>query len=181
MIYRFILISDEVEDFVREIEIDADATFQELHEAILKCTGYSDNHLQYFYICDDYWDREKMVSMEEIDNGSEFDSWTMDETTLSELIEDEKQKLVYIFDNITERCFFMELKEITPGKDLKKARCVRKEGIPPKQDMDFEEFQAASGTTDVDEKFYGDEDFDFDEFDKDGFSGLDEDTPSIED
>ena len=36
MIYRFTIISDEVDDFVREIQIDPEATFYDFHEAILK-------------------------------------------------------------------------------------------------------------------------------------------------
>ena len=34
MIYRFTIISDEVDDFVREIQIDPEATFLDFHEAI---------------------------------------------------------------------------------------------------------------------------------------------------
>ena len=32
MVYRFTLISDEVDDFIREIKIDSEATFFDLHE-----------------------------------------------------------------------------------------------------------------------------------------------------
>ena len=35
MVYRFTIISNEVEDFIREIKIDAEATFYDLHQAIL--------------------------------------------------------------------------------------------------------------------------------------------------
>ena len=41
MIYRFTIISDEVDDFVREIQIDPEATFYDFHEAILKSAGYT--------------------------------------------------------------------------------------------------------------------------------------------
>ena len=39
MVYRFTLISDEVDDFIREIKIDSEATFHDFHEAILKAAG----------------------------------------------------------------------------------------------------------------------------------------------
>ena len=45
MIYRFTLISDEVDDFIREIKIDSEATFFDLHEAILKAAGYKDDQM----------------------------------------------------------------------------------------------------------------------------------------
>lgn len=43
MVYRFTIISNEVEDFIREIKIDAEATFYDLHQAILFSCHYADN------------------------------------------------------------------------------------------------------------------------------------------
>ena len=42
MIYRFTLISDEADDFIREIQIDPEATFYDFHEAVVKSVGYTD-------------------------------------------------------------------------------------------------------------------------------------------
>mgnify|MGYP003377447636 CR=1 FL=1 len=42
MVYRFTIISNEVEDFIREIKIDAEATFYDLHQAILSSCHYAD-------------------------------------------------------------------------------------------------------------------------------------------
>ena len=53
MVYRFTLISDEVDDFIREIKIDSEATFHDFHEAILKAAGYKKDQLTSFFICDD--------------------------------------------------------------------------------------------------------------------------------
>lgn len=59
MIYRFTLISDEVDDFIREIKIDSEATFFDLHEAILKAAGYKDDQMTSFFICDDDWEKDR--------------------------------------------------------------------------------------------------------------------------
>ena len=59
MVYRFTIISDEVDDFIREIQIDSEATFFELHEAILKSAKYNDDQLTSFFICDEDWDRNR--------------------------------------------------------------------------------------------------------------------------
>ena len=106
MIYRFTLISDEVDDFVREIQIDPEATFYDFHEAIVKSVGYTNDQMTSFFICDDDWEKEKEITLEEMDDNPEMDSWVMKDTTISELIEDEKQKLLYVFDYMTERCFY---------------------------------------------------------------------------
>ena len=51
MVYKFRLLSDEVENFRRDIEIDADATFIELHNAILESVNYPDDQMTSFFIC----------------------------------------------------------------------------------------------------------------------------------
>ena len=169
MIYRFTIISDEVDDFVREIQIDPEATFFDLHEAILKAANYTNDQMTSFFICDDDWEKEKEITLEEMDNNPEMDSWIMKETRLNELIEDEKQKLLYVFDYMTERCFFIELSEIITGKEIKGANCTKKSGEAPKQTVDFEEMAAGGGSLDLDENFYGDQDFDMEDFDAEGF------------
>ena len=169
MIYRFTIISDEVDDFVREIQIDPEATFFDLHEAILKAANYTNDQMTSFLICDDDWEKEKEITLEEMDNNPEMDSWIMKETRLNELIEDEKQKLLYVFDYMTERCFFIELSEIITGKEIKGAKCTKKSGEAPKQTVDFEEMAAGGGSLDLDENFYGDQDFDMEDFDAEGF------------
>ena len=148
MIYRFTIISDEVDDFVREIQIDPEATFYDFHEAILKSAGYTNDQMTSFFICDDDWEKEKEITLEEMDDNPEMDNWVMKETQLSELVEDEKQKLLYVFDYMTERCFFIELSEIITGKEMKGAKCTKKAGEAPKQTIDFEEMAAAGGSLD---------------------------------
>ena len=128
MIYRFTLISDEVDDFIREIKIDSEATFFDLHEAILKAAGYKDDQMTSFFICDDDWEKDQEITLEDMGSSSEEDSYIMRETRLSDLVEDEKQKLLYVFDPLAERVFFIELSEIITGKDLDKAVCSRKAG-----------------------------------------------------
>ena len=176
MIYRFTIISDEVDDFVREIQIDPEATFYDFHEAILKSVSYTDDQMTSFFICDDDWEREKEVTLEEMDTDSEIDSWVMKDTRINELVEDEKQKLLYVFDYMTERCFFIELSEIITKKSMTGAKCTRQSGEPPKQMVNFDEFEAKANASamDLDENFYGDQGYNDDEFDQEGFGGFDE-------
>lgn len=171
MIYRFTIVSDEVDDFVREIKIDSDATFFEFHQAILAACGYKDDQMTSFFICDDDWEKEKEVTLEDMESSSEEDSWIMKDTRLSDLVEDEKQRLLYVFDPLTDRVFFIELTEIITGQDLDKAVCSRKHGAAPKQSVDFDEMAKnnAAGSLDLDENFYGDQSFDPEEFDPEGF------------
>ena len=63
----------------------------------------------------------------------------MEDTRLEELLEDEHQKLLFVFDYMTERAFFMELREIIPGKDRDKAVFSKSIGEAPVQIMSFDE------------------------------------------
>lgn len=181
MVYKFRIISDEVDGFFREIKIDSDASFYDLHEAILKSVGYKDDQMTSFFICDDDWEKETEVTLEDMGGGSsEEDTYVMRDTRLSELLEDEKQKLIYVFDPLAERIFFIELSEIITGQDLKHAICSRKEGEAPQQTIDFDEQLNTSQSLDLGENFYGDEDYDMEDFDMDGF-GMSEGNPYEED
>ena len=111
MIYRFNLISDEVDDFKLEIQIDSDDTFLSLRNVILDAAGYTKDQMDSFIICDEEWNKEKEVTLTDMGADSDEDIWLMDETKISELIDDEGDRLMFVFDYLTNRAFFMELKE----------------------------------------------------------------------
>lgn len=174
MTFRFLLLSDEVEDFKREIQISADATFLDLHKAIIKSVNYKEGEMTSFFMCSDDWEKEKEITLVEMDTSSDEDSYTMDASVLNDFLEDERQKLMYVFDYMTERVFFMELREIITGKDIEEAVCTKSIGNPPTQTVDFDTAAASSATLDTGENFYGDEGYDPDELDAEGFDGLDD-------
>ncbi|MDR0427713.1 MAG: plasmid pRiA4b ORF-3 family protein [Dysgonamonadaceae bacterium] len=133
MIYRFILVSEEADHFRRDIRIDSESTFFELHEAILDAVGYNNDQLTSFFICDDDWMKKTEITLIDMDSNSEEDSYVMEACRLSELIDEEKQKLIYVFDPLAERCFFMELREIITGQTQIKPQVVKSVGNPPEQ------------------------------------------------
>lgn len=143
MVYRFVLVSDEADNFSREIEIDSEATFLQLRNAILDSVGYSKDELDSFFLCDDEWQKEEEITLEEMDTCSDKDTWLMETTPLDEMIEDEGQKLLFVFDYMTDRCFFMEMKEAIPGRNLAEPICTLKKGKAPQQQVDMEEFEKA--------------------------------------
>ncbi len=142
MVYRFKLVSDEVSNFVREIEIDSEHSFLQLRNAILDSVGFSHDELDSFFICDEDWNKEEEITLEDMGvTASDRDLWLMESTPLEELIEEEGQKLIFVFDYLTERSFFMELKEIIPERDLDSPVCTMRKGSGPKQSVDLTEFE----------------------------------------
>lgn len=175
MIYKFRLLSDEVENFRRDIEIDSEATFLELNNAILESVNYPDDQMTSFFICTDQWIKETEITREDMGGMSEEDNYVMAETVIGDLVEDEKQKLMYVFDPLADRAFFMELSKIEFGKDCDKAICTRSNGEAPAQTLNFEELLKSSNTAsasvedDFNEDFYGSEGFNEDDIDLDGY------------
>lgn len=160
MVYRFTIISDEAEDFMREIKIDSDATFLELHKLILETCGYKGDQLTSFTICENGWEKAQEITLEEMDTDSDEDSFVMAVTRLSDLVEDEKQHLLYTFDPLADRCFFMELSEIITGKTMAEGKVSRCIGEAPQQTIDFDEMFAKNPVSTVvdlddDEDLYG--------------------------
>ncbi|MDD3404777.1 MAG: hypothetical protein EOM76_00250 [Sphingobacteriia bacterium] len=173
MVYKFVLLSDEVDNFFREIEIDSEATFFDFHEIILDSVGYAKNQITSFFLCSDNWDKKEEITLFEMDASSEFDSFVMDKTQLDEFITDEGQRLLYVFDNITERAFFIELKEIILSRRMDKPLCTVKKGKAPVQMLDIDDFAVNNvAKNDFDTDFYGDENFNEDELNEDGFGDV---------
>lgn len=167
MVYRFKLVSDEVSSFAREIEADSENTFLQLRNAILECVDFTKDELDSFFLCDDDWEKHEEITLEDMgDSSSDQDLWLMEDTPLSELIEDEGQRMIFVYDYLTERSFFMELKEIIPSRTLRDPVCIFKKGKGPKQFIDLDEFDKKIDLK-AQEKI---EDIELDAFPEDGFS-----------
>ena len=182
MIFNFRIVSDEVENFKREIKIDADATFLDLKNAICESVDFDKNQMSSFFICDDNWEKEKEITLEDMGSDSDQDVYLMENTVLSDMIDDEGQRLMFTFDYMTDRSFFMEMKELIPGKNLMDPICSLSLGRAAQQNVDLEEFEAktdakaasaaAAAAEDMDEEFFGSESFNEDEFDVSGFDEM---------
>jgi len=181
MIFNFRVLSDESDNFRREIKIDADATFLDLKNAICDSVNYDKNQMCSFFICSDDWEKESEITLEDMGADSDKDVYLMEDTILSDMIEDEGQKLMFTFDYIGDRSFFMEMRDIITGKKLKDPLCTMSRGEAPGQFTDIDDFitdtpaktAATTAMTDLDEDFYGSDQYNQDEFDAEGFSDID--------
>ncbi len=164
MIYTFRIVSDEVDNFKREIQIDADATFLDLRNAICDSVGYDKTQFSSFFLCDEGWERGQEISLEDMGSDSSEDVYLMEDTPLIDFIEDDGQRLVWVFDYMTDRSFFLEMKRSVPGKHLK----------DPLDDFDakIDAKAAQVAATDLDDDFYGSTEYNEDEFDSAGFDEM---------
>ncbi|MBR5393685.1 MAG: hypothetical protein IK144_01220 [Bacteroidaceae bacterium] len=179
MTLKLTLFSQEKEDFVLEILIDSDAKFSELHQLILRDCNYGEHIKQCFLICDDEWRVKQRICLHDNEDvGYDEDINLMSRTRIGDFLEEEGQRLAYVFDPEGKRFFLMELTENVFGRTDKKALVNRRHGMPPQQSAfsTFQENSSPSGESEedleeeaIDEDFYGDEGYESEELDLEGY------------
>lgn len=179
MVFNFRIVSDEVSQFKREIQIDANATFLDLRNAICDAVGYRKNEMSSFFLCDENWEKEKEITLEDMGTDSSEDAYIMDECILADYIDDEGQHLIFTFDYLNDRSFFIEMKNMLTGRDLFEPLCTLSLGTPPPQELPIATTPTAAKNTgkeatldDFTDQLLDDEGYDPDELDMDGFSEM---------
>ena len=174
MIFKIKMVSDEVDGFLREYDIDSDATFLDLCKVILESCGYPDDQMTSFYVCNDEWERGEQITREDMGSTpADTDLFVMDSMRLSEFLEDKGQKLEFLFDPFSERSFWLNVREIVSGKNLKRAEVTRLRGDAPIHIAELGEaapvvHKVTPISEDEDELFSATA-FDDDDFDPEGF------------
>ena len=125
MLLTITAVSPEVEDFAIELLIESDSTFEDLHRLIRQTCQWEGGNPAIFYVCDDRWRRRKTIP----EKSYEYD--TMDEVELGEHIEDEGQRLQYIFDPDTNRGLLLEVTRISFNHHVDEPTCRRSHGTAP--------------------------------------------------
>ncbi|MCC8408873.1 plasmid pRiA4b ORF-3 family protein [Mucilaginibacter sp. UR6-1] len=134
-VYRFRVTFEDYDDIVREIDVKSNQTFQDLHHAIHKSTGYNPDYSSSFYISNDQWTKGEeitfMPNQRKIDRGIAL----MDKVKLSSFIDDPHQKFYYTFNFDRPFDFHVELMKIILDESPKAEypQVVRSVGEAPKQ------------------------------------------------
>ncbi len=184
MIYKITFSCEEGDaNFRRVFEADSDATFLDLHKAILGSVHYTDDQMTSFYLCNDEWEKEQEITLMPMGSNFEYDNMVMEDTRLGDLLTEQGQRLIYVFDPMFERYFFGNLKEILPGT-MDGVRCIKSTGNAPKQLKSEDPLQAiGKGTKSddlgLDDDFYGDSQYDAEDIDSEGFQDLSFDDGSM--
>jgi len=175
MVYHFVVLSDEVDDFRRELNIDAEATFQELNDLLLKTCAYKKDLMTSFFVCDDDWEKIKEITAVDMnDDPNKEGAPLMEHTHLNDIITDEeahnKAKLLFEFDIMCERYLYMQLKDVQDHAHLLNPVITVEKGKAPKQEGDIDSMFKDLDTSDM----YGEDSYNDDELDLDGYQSLDD-------
>ena len=124
-IYRFRLLSDINDEFIRDIEVQAAQSFLDFHNMISQSVNLNGNELASFHICDQKWNKYKEITLIDMLNGKEVDEVTqpveetfiMKDALIKDFIEEPHQRLLYEYDLLNMHNFFIELISVHIQKD----------------------------------------------------------------
>ena len=177
MIYLFRVVSDEDQNFYRDVVAEGSDTFLELHQCLQKDLGYDANQLASFFITNEMWEKQKEITLIDMMQDPNLGTTTMDQVTLEEFLTEINQRMIYVFDFFAERAFFIELIETTDQTSPKETPFIGQgAGDPPPQlalDLLVDEADSPpSGARDEEEQ----DDLRLDDLDPDMFNtGMPED------
>lgn len=195
MIYRFVIVSPEARSFRRDIRIGSESTFADLRSALYDDIGYSPVEPSLIHLTDQSWSRRMTVyEVEPPHSRSDEDVYLMESTRLSELLSNERERLMLTFDIERSRAFYIELREMTSGSLAGIFEISRSEGEPPLQTLPVEEDKKETKPKKISTEMlseeqgktrkklneeatpdeYGSEAFDSSELDPEGFGTSDE-------
>lgn len=111
MVYKFRVILDAEEDIFRDIAILAEDTLEDLHNAIFNSFGFDGMEVASFYTCDETWNQEDEISL--FDTGDVLgEQKIMSDYPLSDILDKENTKIIYVYDFINMWTFLVELASI---------------------------------------------------------------------
>lgn len=178
--YKFKVSNDEIENFERNIEILSSDNFESFHQILYNSIGLTGNELASFSICDTKWNKKQEITLidmqdereaktpdyneeEEFSTSSNLPKFIMKNAVLKDFITDPHQQIMYEYDFINPKVFFIELLKTLPAKEnAVYPRCTLSEGVLPKEDehlilKDPENDYMSDFLDDVDDEDFEDE------------------------
>lgn len=133
MKYLLKVYSQEEKSFGLLLQIDADATFLQLHKLIVEVCEYDATQLASFFTINEKGERLQEISLMELSSeGNELNEAVMDVATLREFMGKSISRLEYQYDFFGDRFFSIEVEEIQNGGQ-EKAIVLEQKGKAPEQ------------------------------------------------
>ena len=166
-VYRFRLLYEDQEDFLRDFDILSSQTFADFHNTIKQSIELPGNELASFFVCDRNWRKKREITLINMNNEvAQEDDYEerrgpkparipiaqMDKVRIKDIIDDPHQRMLYEYDFLSPRVFFIELTRILEaGNKDQYPMCVKSTGkltintpiLPILETIDLEEDEIA--------------------------------------
>jgi hypothetical protein len=166
MVYKIRLILDTEENVLRDIVISYNDTLEDLHNAITNAFGFYGTEMASFYLTDDNWNQGDEIPL--FDMSESNNSMSMQTFKIKEVLTEDNDKLIYVYDFLALWSFYVELISIEEDENLiELPSLLLSVGIVPNEapEKEFISEESNSNSEEYDrlENF---DDFDFDNFDE---------------
>lgn len=140
-IFTLRVIPDVKDTVYRDVEIGGNQSLEALHQSIVRAFELDGKQMASFFETDDFWDQKMEIPMIKI---TDEDSNIMSDLTVAQLLHKVDDKLLYIYDFLLMRQFFVEVMEIDESKQSKNLpRVVKRYGDSPKVSKSVENAENA--------------------------------------
>ena len=147
--YKFKVFYDEVEDFVRDVDVLANSNFEDFHLFLYQCLGLQGNEFAAFSICDQKWNKQKEITIMDTSEDEDVETpeyededsfstktrlpkFVMKDAILKDFITDPHQHILYEYYFIDPKTFYIEFqKAAQTEKPDEFPRCTFQKGTLP--------------------------------------------------
>jgi hypothetical protein len=155
MIYKIRVILDAKEDVFRDLAVDSNDSLEDFHNIISQSFGLDSGEMAAFYTCDQEWNQEDEIPLFAMEDGV-----SMASVTLKDIIDEDKTKLIYVYDFLLMWTFFVELADISkPNEGASYPDLLFSHGELPDTPPE-KVFEAEASDDDFDDSREGFDDFD---------------------
>ena len=127
-IYKFRMLTDTNDEFIRDFEILGNQTFLDFNRIIQENVNLGSEELASFHICNQKWTKLKEITLldmkideeEEVkEEDKEFieEQFIMKDSKIKDFIKEPHQRLVYEYDFLDIKTFFIELLGVWKQKE----------------------------------------------------------------
>ncbi|WP_324464530.1 hypothetical protein [Lentimicrobium sp.] len=141
------MLHEDQEDFLRDFDILASQSFADFHQIIKQSVELSGNELASFFVCDRNWRKKKEITLINMQDDAisqqeeEYEDERrgpkpgripiaeMDKVRIKDIIDDPHQRLLYEYDFLNPKTFYIELMRILDAdKTAEYPVCVKSTG-----------------------------------------------------
>lgn len=108
MVFRFRMLSDENDHFVRDYEVLYDMTLQDFHSFILQTLEYEEC-MASFFTADARWNKLREFTLMDMGEAGEDAPLPMADVRLGQILHNNRDRLIYLFDMFGDRAYYLEL------------------------------------------------------------------------
>ena len=166
-IYRFRVLIDHPSEAFRDLEIESEQNFLDLHKAIKEAFAFIGQEMASFYVSNESWEKGPEIPLADLGFAEEGEvPALMEEVRISDHIRSTSQRFIYAYDFLHMWMFMVELIQVgDPKPGANYPRVVMSMGTAP--DEHSKEDDLTAGIVEEDPYAMDDEEHDLDEEDRD--------------